>query len=376
MVGTVQDITDRKRAQEAIKESEERYRLVAENPIIGIGWTSLEGKILYVNEALCKMLGYTPDELHNVYFGDFTFPGDMEMELPLFEKLRSDKIKNYRVEKRYITKTGSPVWAELNLSLVTNASGFQYLIGIIQNINDRKVAEKERKKITADLIQRNSDLEQFTYIVSHNLRAPVANIIGFSEAIFDEVLGEDERKEVGTALYDSAHRLDEVVHDLNSILKIRIESDEVKELVNLSSIVESIRINSKQHIEKANAIIITDFSAVNELVSLKSFIYSIFYNLISNSIKYHRAEVDPVIEIKSALTIDKLILTFSDNGLGIDLSKRYDQVFGLYKRFHKHADGKGVGLFMVKTQVEALGGTINISSEVNRGTEFVIEFGA
>jgi signal transduction histidine kinase len=108
--------------------------------------------------------------------------------------------------------------------------------------------------------------------------------------------------------------------------------------------------------------------------TLKSYLYSIFYNLISNSIKYRQADQLPVITIISYLKEDKIEIHYADNGLGIDLKNRAEQVFGLYKRFHSHTEGKGMGLFMVKTQVEALGGKINIESEVNVGTNYVLEF--
>jgi signal transduction histidine kinase len=116
----------------------------------------------------------------------------------------------------------------------------------------------------------------------------------------------------------------------------------------------------------------TDFSEANELITIKSYIYSIFYNLISNSIKYRQLGIKPIISIQSKRSNDKIILVFKDNGIGIDLNKLGGQVFGLYKRFHQHVEGKGMGLYMVKTQVEMIGGTIEIISEVNKGTEFII----
>ena len=120
--------------------------------------------------------------------------------------------------------------------------------------------------------------------------------------------------------------------------------------------------------------IITDFSEAEELVSIRSYLYSIFLNLVSNSIKYKRPGIKPIIEITSAKIKNKIQLTFKDNGLGIDLKNKEDEIFGLYKRFHDHVDGKGLGLFMVKTQVESLGGKIMVASEVNKGSEFRIEF--
>ncbi|HYV94396.1 MAG TPA: ATP-binding protein [Chitinophagales bacterium] len=108
---------------------------------------------------------------------------------------------------------------------------------------------------------------------------------------------------------------------------------------------------------------------------MKNYLHSIFYNLISNSLIYRKHDIPPVIKIKSHKLKDTIELLFKDNGMGIDLEKNGNQVFGLYKRFHsKNTDGKGMGLYMVKTQVEALGGKISIESEVNKGTTFKIEF--
>ena len=118
-----------------------------------------------------------------------------------------------------------------------------------------------------------------------------------------------------------------------------------------------------------------DFSEVDEMLTVKSYLHSIFYNLISNSLKYHQPGIPPEIEIRSHKLGNKIELLFKDNGMGIDMKAKGAQVFGLYKRFHSvSAEGKGMGLYMVKTQVESLGGKISIESGVNAGTTFKIEF--
>jgi signal transduction histidine kinase len=127
-------------------------------------------------------------------------------------------------------------------------------------------------------------------------------------------------------------------------------------------------------IDKHRVRILSDFSEVDEIYSLRIYMYSIFYNLIGNSIKYGKPNVPPLIEIKSRKENGKIILTFKDNGLGIDMKTNGDKIFGLYRRFHSHVEGKGMGLFMVKTQVESLGGRITVASEVNKGTEFTLVF--
>jgi signal transduction histidine kinase len=229
--------------------------------------------------------------------------------------------------------------------------------------------------MTADLIQRNKDLEQFTYIISHNLRAPVANIIGLSYRLQQLDLANDIKKQIASGLSTSVNKLDAVIRDLNDILKIRQKVDESKQLINLTQFASDIHLSIEKMVENENADIVWDFSGADEIVTIKSYLHSIFYNLISNSLKYRQPGIPPIIHIRSKKVNNKIVLLFKDNGLGIDLPKLSDQVFGLYKRFHTdRAEGKGMGLYMVKTQVESMGGKISINSEVNKGTEFKIEF--
>jgi len=162
---------------------------------------------------------------------------------------------------------------------------------------------------------------------------------------------------------------------LNNILQVTKDVSQKKEIVRFSDIVNDIKASLNTTISKEKAIFILDFSAVDEMLTLKGYMYSIFYNLISNGLKYHQPGIPAIIEIKSSKQNDKIELLFKDNGIGIDLKKKGEQVFMLYKRFHPQvAEGKGIGLYMVKSQVESLGGKISVESEVNKGTIFIIEF--
>ena len=216
-------------------------------------------------------------------------------------------------------------------------------------------------------------MEQISYIVSHNLRAPVANILGISSLIDSLDLISTE-KELVSGLVQSALGLDIVIKDLNYILQKKREVNEKNVSVKFSEIISGIKSSLASWLEQENVTLTSDFSSLEEMVTIKSYVFSIFYNLITNSIKYRHPERDPVIEIKSYLKENGFKIVFRDNGLGIDLEKKSDQVFGLYKRFHFHTEGKGMGLYMVKNQLQALGGKIDIQSKVNVGTEVTIEF--
>jgi signal transduction histidine kinase len=285
--------------------------------------------------------------------------------------------ENLRYEKYYTQSDKSIAWFNIKLQPVTDDE--KNTVGIciaVSDITQKKNAEIDHNRMTKDLMQRNKDLEQFAYIVSHNLRAPVANIIGFANAMTqtDYLLSEEEKNEVIQGLNGSAYKLDNVIRDLNHILNVKQQVNLAKEVISFLQIVNDIKLSISNSIEKDNVQIIADFTSVDKMFSIKSYIYSIFFNLISNSIKYRRKDINPVINIKSYKESNKLKLCFSDNGLGIDLVKNAEQIFGLYKRFHRNTEGKGMGLFMVKTQVENLNGKISVKSEVNKGAEFIIEF--
>jgi signal transduction histidine kinase len=247
------------------------------------------------------------------------------------------------------------------------------MIGALQDITQRKQYEIERTQLIDDLLQQNKNLEQFTYIISHNLRSPVANIIGCAEMLKDEDLTKNEKESVVNGLAVSINKLDNVIKDLHTILQLKNDiNTENKEIVNLVEIFNDVKSSLNNVIVQSNAVIKADFGVL-EVSLVKSFIYSIFLNLISNSIKYRKENVPPLIEVTGYKVEDKLYITFKDNGLGIDLAAKGADLFGLYKRFHSHVEGKGLGLFMVKTQIESMKGKISVTSAVSEGTEFKIE---
>lgn len=127
-------------------------------------------------------------------------------------------------------------------------------------------------------------------------------------------------------------------------------------------------------IRDTNTIIKTNYNDVASIYSLPQYFESIIYNLISNSIKYRHPERTPVISVSSGFEGDYIKITISDNGLGIDMERNKNNLFNLYKRFHFHVEGKGLGLYLVKTQMDALGGRIEVDSTVEEGTTWTLYF--
>jgi signal transduction histidine kinase len=234
--------------------------------------------------------------------------------------------------------------------------------------------DQEVKERTQELVEYNQQLEQFAFIAAHNLRAPVARILGLRQLLKLDSISREDEKMITDKMGQTAEELDRVVMDINTILEIRKNNTLSKTKVNLHEELEFIKANLNNEIADTKTEIREDYSGTNILYTVKPYLDSILFNLISNAIKYRDPKKKPCIEIKTESSNDDVILKISDNGLGIDLNAHKKNIFTLYKRFHSHVDGKGMGLYLVKTQVEALGGNIRVESEINKGTTFIINF--
>lgn len=235
----------------------------------------------------------------------------------------------------------------------------------------RNKAEEERDQLIEDLTSRNQDLSQFAYITSHNLRAPLSNLMGLIDILNYDLLDE-YNKTIVDMFKDSAHKLNETIYDLTQMLSIKSNKNVKIEKVSVTRIFKKVCNSFTKQIHTMGIYIHTDFQ--HEMIPFnKSYLESILMNLMSNSVKYC-AENRPL-RIEAITKSDpdgNIILTFKDNGMGIDLLKHKDRIFGLNERFHNHVNGSGVGLFITKTQITSLGGTITVESEVDKGSTFTI----
>ena len=371
------NITEQKHAQEQLRLSHERYELVtkATRDVIW-DWHLQEDKI-YRSESFEDTFGWVnegSDSSGNSWTGRVYEEDRERIAACIRSYLKDSGAEMWKAQYRYYRANGELANVHDRGLIIRDKNGIAIrMVGAMRDVTQEKQLEQERDKMTIDLVQRNNALEQFAYIVSHNLRAPVANIIGLTDMVQHSDLDPETFSECLNSLATSSTLLDRVILDLNDILHVRLKANVEREHVSLGDIVSDIQASISQLIRENRVEIRTDFSQAGELQSVKSYLYSIFYNLISNSIKYRRPAVPPVIDIKSTQTATHLQVTFKDNGLGIDMAANAGKVFGLYKRFHQNIEGKGMGLFMVKTQVEALGGKIRLQSEVNKGCEFTIE---
>jgi signal transduction histidine kinase len=231
---------------------------------------------------------------------------------------------------------------------------------------------QELRVANEELISHNSSLEQFAFIAAHNLRAPLARILGLANliGISNE---EKDREDALEKIVASTRDLDGVVRDLSSILDIKKHHGKFSAVSPAQSLQRILK-TLESEIEESQAIIEIDLSATPTIYGVAPYVESILYNLLSNALKYRNLELPPVINVSGHVADDQIIITVSDNGLGIDLVRFKDSVFNLYKRFHTHVEGKGLGLFLVRAQMVAMGGRVEIDSVIGKGATFRLYF--
>lgn len=371
--GVVSDITSLKIVDETLKKSEANLQTLLDHTDAAYILTDHQLKIVsYSRKAseIAEFRGFPKPFEGTHVFNYFVEQKKSKLE-KIVEEVRSGKTVSYEIkvnEKNGVEKWYAMKWIGIN-DAAQNNWGF---ILSIRDITRRKKLADQQNQITSELIRRNKDLEQFTYVVSHNLRAPVANIIGLSELMHSMGLDKSGSPELLEGLRTSVRNLDTVIKDLNYILQSKKDAPEsIKEPVDLRILVEEIKQSISHLVEKEQMTFEYDME-VSEAYTVRGYIHSIFYNLILNSLKYRSPNHPPCLMIKTYQTGKLLNLIFKDNGKGIDMNKYGNQLFGLYKRFDTDVEGKGMGLFMVKTQIEDLGGSIQVQSEPEKGTTFHI----
>lgn len=255
------------------------------------------------------------------------------------------------------------------------------VLTITKNITSQKQHELELKRNIDDLKllsnrieKKRKILEDFTYIVSHNLRSPVANLAALLNLLKEE--HDVEMQKLFIQKIDVAfENLSNTVSDLTNVVQIRQETDLPKEELFFEEILSSHIINLETQIKETDSSISFDFSACEKITYPKVYLESIILNLLTNAIKYSSPNRKPTIFFKTYIDKRGMIsMRCEDNGLGIDMQKYGDKLFGLNNTFHQHPDSKGKGLFITKNQIESMGGLIYAKSEVDKGTTFIVHF--
>ena len=240
----------------------------------------------------------------------------------------------------------------------------------------------ERHKLRQELVQSmdqvkrsNQKLEDFAYVVSHDLKSPISNLRSLLDMLNREAIGDDHNRQVITMIDGSVSKLSNMLSSFMSVFLTEEGFQQSPEKLTMSAELDDVLRALTQLIDETNTTIDANFSEAPTLVFVPVLFQSILQNLITNSIKYRSPERDPVIRISSHDAGDYVVIHFQDNGIGIDTKRNRRNLFKLFKRFNpKHAEGNGVGLYTIKSILDTSGGKIEIESEVGKGTLFKLYF--
>jgi PAS domain S-box-containing protein len=371
----VEDVTQRKAEEEILIASQQRIESLI-NTIDGIVWEGNpdEHTSTFISNKVYDILGYTPKQWQSIprFWYDHLHPDDQVWVKEYALKAITEK-RQHDYEYRMIAADGSVVWIRDIVSVIAEEGKPLRLRGIMIDVTNRVHATEALNKSFNLVTEQNKRLLNFSYIVSHNLRSHAGNIQGITTLI-ESAPGESERDEMIQLLKKAAGNLNETLYNLNNIVNIQTSIDVVIEPLNLSEYILKALVSHNMQIKLRNAKVINKVKEGITVNYNRAYLESVLLNLISNALRYSQAGRDPIISITCFEENRNLVLCVSDNGIGIDLKKHGDKMFGIYQTFNGNADARGFGLFITKNQVDAMGGKIAVESTLNHGTTFKIYF--
>jgi PAS domain S-box-containing protein len=328
----------------------------------------------YWDQQTRRILGYPEDYLPSLKNSQKYYPIEyQEIAKKIFFECAVDG-KKFDTEIKMLSKNGHSFWVRTIgrpvFDIHKNIIGIR---GVFQDIDVTKEKELSLQRTSNIVASQNKRLFNFAHIVSHNLRSHTSNLSLVSELIssFEDP---EEKLSLLDNIKDIAKSLNDTIEHLNEVVTIQTSINKSKSKVCFDDVLNQVIGSIGQIIAKENTTINANFSKLEYINYIPAYLESIFLNLITNAIKYRHPDRSPVITITSKIEDTKQILEISDNGVGIDMEKFGDKIFGMYKTFHYNKDATGIGLFITKNQIEALNGSISVSSKVNFGSTFKIQF--
>ncbi len=376
MIGSMQDITQSKKEEERLKLLSAAITQANDAVIITETPRSIYAipKIVYVNPAFSKMTGYQYEEVVGKSPKIFIGKNAMVEQQTILSKA-TEFNKEFIFEAINHRKNGEEYWGRFSMiPVLDNLGEHSHWISIQSDITNQKEQEKEKEQLIQELTRHNNDLKQFSYITSHNLRAPLSNLIGLLNLIDDITIEDEDLKEIIEGFSKSTHLLNQTINDLIKIVIIKDNLSIARETINIQDSIQNILDQLAYTISQYSPLITINTKNAPNLFVNKPYIESIFLNLITNALRYSSPSRPLEIDISSKIDEEETILIFKDNGIGIDLVRNADKIFGLYQRFHDYPDSKGLGLYLVKSQVLGMGGLISVESELGAGSSFILTF--
>ena len=244
------------------------------------------------------------------------------------------------------------------------------IVGICMDVTDLRLAEKEKAELLENVLKQNRELEDFAFVISHRLRSHSSKLSTVAHVFKNPSANESLQKELIKEVEKEAHLLDETLKELTEIIGISENKSTDIETLNLHSIIGAAISNLQAAIENCNASVEVAIEPGVQVQAVKSYLENITFQLLDNALKFRVKDKQLIIKVAAEESNDTVKLSIADNGIGIDLERHHNKLFGLYRKFHTHIEGKGIGLHLAKKQLELMGGKIEVKSMLNEGTLF------
>lgn len=373
VIVSTEDITNRLESERIIIDTKQNVESLI-NTIDGIVWEcdATTYNFDFISDKVTNILGYTPEEWVNDphFWSNHIHPEDKEW-VQSYCKIKVNDNQDHDFEYRMIAKDGKVVWLRDIVNIIYAHGKPNMLRGIMIDITQSKEAENELNNSFEIVSEQNKRLLNFSYIVSHNLRSHTSNIASIV-SFLENTDSQEEKNEMLQLLKTVSNSLNETMLHLNEVINIRTNISLVLMPLNLNEYISTALNVLNEQISK-NDISILSHVPLDTIINYNpAYLESILYNIISNSIRYRHPDRTAIIKISYHIENNLKFLEISDNGIGIDLIKNADKLFGMYKTFTTNSESKGIGLFITKNQIDAMGGTITVESEPNIGTTFKI----
>ncbi len=354
------DVTRQREAEEALRESEMRYRQLVEEMQDVIFAIDLEGRFTYVSPAVERFSDFTVDEVLGKPFARFVHPDDLQ---PLFESFqRTLEGKKEPFEFRILDKRGGVRHVRTSSRVILMDGQPVGTRGVMSDVTERKLAEAERERLIAELEAKNAELEQFTYTVSHDLKSPLFTIRGFL-GLLEEDCFSGKREKVRDDIRhitNATETMQRLLDDLLELSRIgRITNP--PEVVSLSVLAEEAAALVARQVEE-RGVTLEIAPDLPQVYGDRLRLREVFQNLLDNAVKFMGDQPEPRIEVRSANLGDRVEVRVRDNGPGID-EQYFEKVFGLFERLDNKTEGTGIGLALAKRIVEVHGGEIWVESD-------------
>lgn len=358
-------------------KAEQRLELAIEAAGLSIWSRDLDTNTLIYDRKWFQNQGIDPDVfLEHDNLLNAIHPDDLENVKQATTYLREGKNLYNNLTYRIKTLQGDWKWI-LSFSKMISSDGSarkNVVVGSLMDIDFIKQKEIELQGITKELRKKNNELEKFAYITSHNLRAPVVNLISLTELQQENSLPQELQDEIRQNIYECVRQLDNTLNDLVEIVASQSGKSAKSEDLDLRTELNMVIKTIENQIRNSGAEIVVNFEKDLKIHFPRHYLHSILVNLFTNAIKYKSKDRKLVITLKTREDKEYTQLFFSDNGIGINLDKYGNKIFGLYQRFHTTIEGKGLGLYIIKSQIEAMDGKIEVDSLPDVGTTFRIYF--